>query len=171
MLFNFQWGIRRSLTETEKSVLQTQRVHPFPFRTRKLSSAVATILCGRLHGKIAQCWHEPMEWRNPLLRFEKRRKGNPKGSAVIREVVKTSSLFTLHSYLKRGCSSAGRAPALQAGGHGFESHHLHQRNIVSQWNFDFVKVKFAQRMKFWQAKVKSSLREGYNRVQVTKITY
>ena len=24
-----------------------------------------------------------------------------------------------------GCSSAGRAPALQAGGHGFESHHLH----------------------------------------------
>ena len=27
----------------------------------------------------------------------------------------------------RGCSSAGRAPALQAGGHGFESHHLHQQ--------------------------------------------
>ena len=26
---------------------------------------------------------------------------------------------------KRGCSSAGRAPALQAGGHGFDSHHLH----------------------------------------------
>ena len=25
-----------------------------------------------------------------------------------------------------GCSSAGRAPALQAGGHGFDSHHLHQ---------------------------------------------
>ena len=24
-----------------------------------------------------------------------------------------------------GCSSAGRAPALQAGGHGFDSHHLH----------------------------------------------
>ena len=24
----------------------------------------------------------------------------------------------------RGCSSVGRAPALQAGGHGFESHHL-----------------------------------------------
>ena len=27
----------------------------------------------------------------------------------------------------RGCSSVGRAPALQAGGHGFESHHLHQK--------------------------------------------
>ena len=25
----------------------------------------------------------------------------------------------------RGCSSVGRAPALQAGGHEFESHHLH----------------------------------------------
>ena len=24
-----------------------------------------------------------------------------------------------------GCSSVGRAPALQAGGHEFESHHLH----------------------------------------------
>ena len=28
--------------------------------------------------------------------------------------------------LKRGCSSAGRAPALQAGGREFEPHHLHQ---------------------------------------------
>ena len=29
-----------------------------------------------------------------------------------------------------GCSSVGRAPALQAGGHGFESHHLHQADEV-----------------------------------------
>ena len=28
-----------------------------------------------------------------------------------------------------GCSSVGRAPALQAGGHEFESHHLH--SVVS----------------------------------------
>ena len=28
-----------------------------------------------------------------------------------------------------GCSSVGRAPALQAGGHGFESHHLHQSAV------------------------------------------
>ncbi len=41
---------------TEKeSVLQTQRVHLFPFRTQKLSSAVVKILYGRLYGKIAQC--------------------------------------------------------------------------------------------------------------------
>ena len=39
----------------KKSVLQTQRVHLFPFRTQKLSSAVVTILYGRLYGKIAQC--------------------------------------------------------------------------------------------------------------------
>ena len=31
-----------------------------------------------------------------------------------------------YNLYKWGCSSAGRAPALQAGGHGFESHHLHQ---------------------------------------------
>ena len=31
-----------------------------------------------------------------------------------------------------GCSSAGRAPALQAGGHGFESHHLHHTKLSSQ---------------------------------------
>ena len=39
-------------------------------------------------------------------------------SAVIIETVKAT--------LQWGCSSAGRAPALQAGGHGFDSHHLHQ---------------------------------------------
>ena len=42
-----------------------------------------------------------------------------------------------------GCSSVGRAPALQAGGHGFESHHLHQepgmgerkgeRTLTAEW--------------------------------------
>ena len=38
----------------EKSVFQTQRVHLYPFRTQKLSSAVAKILYGRLYGKIVQ---------------------------------------------------------------------------------------------------------------------
>ena len=35
-----------------------------------------------------------------------------------------------------GCSSAGRAPALQAGGHGFDSHHLHhffEKHIRRMW--------------------------------------
>ena len=31
-----------------------------------------------------------------------------------------------------GCSSVGRAPALQAGGHEFESHHLHVGNETYQ---------------------------------------
>ena len=31
-----------------------------------------------------------------------------------------------------GCSSVGRAPALQAGGHEFESHHLHEGNEPCQ---------------------------------------
>ena len=30
-----------------------------------------------------------------------------------------------------GCSSVGRAPALQAGGHEFESHHLHFLRMTS----------------------------------------
>ena len=34
--------------------------------------------------------------------------------------------FAKTRHPERGCSSVGRAPALQAGGHGFESHHLHQ---------------------------------------------
>ena len=38
------------------------------------------------------------------------------------------SIFEDHSSnTYRGCSSAGRAPALQAGGQGFESLHLHHR--------------------------------------------
>ena len=55
-MFNIQ-GIRdKELGFLEKkSVLQTQRVHLFPFRTQKLSSAVVKILYGRLYGKIAQC--------------------------------------------------------------------------------------------------------------------
>ena len=34
--------------------------------------------------------------------------------------------------LKWGCSSVGRAPALQAGGQGFESLHLHEDNYFKQ---------------------------------------
>ncbi len=41
-----------------KSVILTQRVHPFPFRTRKLSSAVPKILAWRRAGKIGHCRHK-----------------------------------------------------------------------------------------------------------------
>ncbi len=39
----------------------------------------------------------------------------------------------------RGCSSAGRAPALQAGGQRFESAHLHQC-IEVYLNFPLIKI-------------------------------
>ena len=59
MLFNIQGAMRKKVEILEKeSVLQTQRVHLFPFRTQKLSSAVVKILYGRLYGKIAQCRHD-----------------------------------------------------------------------------------------------------------------
>ena len=49
---------KKRALKSKKSVLQTQRVPLFPFRTQKLSSAVVKILYGRLYGKIAQCWHK-----------------------------------------------------------------------------------------------------------------
>ena len=40
-----------------ESVILSQRVHLFPFRTQKLSSAEPTILGGRLPGKIGRGQH------------------------------------------------------------------------------------------------------------------
>ena len=42
-------------------VSMTVRVHPFPFRTRKLSSPVPKILVWRRTGKIGQCQHKKPE--------------------------------------------------------------------------------------------------------------
>ena len=41
-------------------VLIAARVHPFPYRTRKLSSLAPKILGGRLPGKIGRCQHREM---------------------------------------------------------------------------------------------------------------
>ena len=46
-----------SLKVHQQSVLLAQRVHLFPFRTQKLSSAEPKILAWRRAGKIGQCWH------------------------------------------------------------------------------------------------------------------
>ena len=46
-----------SLKVHHESAIISQRVHPFPFRTRKLSSAVPTILDWRRSGKIGQSQH------------------------------------------------------------------------------------------------------------------
>ena len=44
-------------TAYTQSVSMTMRVHPFPFRTRKLSSFAPKILGGQLPGKIGRCQH------------------------------------------------------------------------------------------------------------------
>ena len=43
--------------QAEKSVIQTQRVHPYPFRTRKLSSAVPRVLRWRRRGRVGHGRH------------------------------------------------------------------------------------------------------------------
>ena len=47
-----------SLKVHQQSVLITHRVHPSPFRTRKLSYAVPKILDGKLSGKIGRGQHK-----------------------------------------------------------------------------------------------------------------
>ena len=73
-------------TVFEESVLQTQRVHLFPFRTQKLSSAVAKILYGRLYGKIAQCRHRMKgrreEFLLPGIRGDPRKPGTSNGGVA-----------------------------------------------------------------------------------------
>ena len=44
-----------------------------------------------------------------------------------------------------GCSSAGRAPALQAGGQGFDSLHLHQATRVARQSSGIVRRKMNTR--------------------------
>ena len=49
------------------------------------------------------------------------------------EVETSANLFTVHSYFLlqiRGFSSAGRAPALQAGGQRFDPANLHQKRLT-----------------------------------------
>ena len=47
-------------------------------------------------------------------------------SAFLRNACRGGGCFAAPSGAHRGCSSAGRAPALQAGGRRFDSDHLHQ---------------------------------------------
>ena len=54
----------------------------------------------------------------------------PKKEKLVMDNSKKENLL----YSKWGCSSVGRAPALQAGGHGFDSHHLHQRQAAAAGN-------------------------------------
>ena len=63
---NFLWKFKNKI----QLVLLTVRVHPFPFRTRKLSSPVPTILAWRRAGKIGQRQHKDYgEMINASLRI------------------------------------------------------------------------------------------------------
>ena len=50
--------VRNDNGKLNQLVSMTLRVHPFPYRTRKLSSIVPKILGGRLPGKIGRCQHQ-----------------------------------------------------------------------------------------------------------------
>ena len=57
--------------------------------------------------------------------------------------------------IKWGCSSAGRAPALQAGGHGFESHHLHHKETPNEVSLvTFFTKKVTQNQMFIENRIK-----------------
>jgi hypothetical protein len=70
----------------------------------------------------------------PLFRPFKALKSPPAGPRVRtrRETRGTRVELSVHGRVRtvsRGCSSVGRAPALHAGGHRFESGHLHQHFV------------------------------------------
>ena len=154
-MFNFQgpWSLKVGTA--------SRRVHPFPFRTRKLSSGEPKILCRQQHGKIGRRRHFGCRLQRRTKKHEKgterlqkrffsEKKKEDKIHRIFSIFIQVLFLLSFSSsrstkyafgtrtrglHLKpfaktrhpeRGCSSVGRAPALQAGGHGFESHHLHQ---------------------------------------------
>ena len=76
--------------------------HPYPYRTRRLRRRRPMVLCRGRHGRAGGCQI-------------KKRSNREEGEI-----------------LQRGLSSAGRAPALQAGGREFESLSLHDRSVQTE---------------------------------------
>ena len=54
---------------SEQSVSLAMRVHPFPSRTRQLSSSVLTILGWKRPGKIRRCRHKQKQSRRKICGF------------------------------------------------------------------------------------------------------
>ena len=73
----------------------------------------------RNHGAGSDRRHCGLVGKTVLYSFERAPKGSTQGKRT-----KAGAPW--------GCSSAGRAPALQAGGHRFEPVHLHQRIRVGR---------------------------------------
>ena len=89
-----------------------QGTHPYPSRTRRLRPGRPMVLCWRRHGRVGGCRNSP---KNKMQRCDINDIQSPSSSHKPSEA----------ECFPWGCSSVGRAPALQAGGHEFESHHLH----------------------------------------------
>ena len=60
-----------------------------------------------------------------------------------------------------GCSSVGRAPALQAGGHEFESHHLHCATCAPQVLWTFGRVQARYKIKYRKPLMKASFQHSF----------
>ena len=87
---------------------------------------LSSVLC-LLKGPIAQFWLE----RTPDKR-EVDGSSPSRPTMLIKHEARSPNCFGFSAsdfdfFIKWGCSSAGRAPALHAGGHRFESVHLHHR--------------------------------------------
>ena len=83
-----------------ESVILTQWVHPFPFRTRKLSAAVVKILGWRRPGKIAHSRHNQGKLNKfPLIFFIRPAKTDKTALLILHSALLTlhSALLTLHS--------------------------------------------------------------------------
>ena len=91
----FRIVVQFSVTEWKKKLVPlTHRVHPFPFRTRKLSCAVPKILSWRRLGKIGRCQHPLRGSKKVKVKSEEVRK------ISLREIHRTYSLLSIHYYFK-----------------------------------------------------------------------
>ena len=64
------------------------------------------------------------------------------GCSILR--MPKASLKEHKKSLKRGCSSAGRAPALQAGGQEFDPPHLHHVSLKQKRKKNKVRLRFCK---------------------------
>ena len=113
-----------------------QRTHLFPFRTQKLSSITPKVVAGSLAARIGRCGavhrecseksafalirRENGRYRRGVRVWPKEHGWKPCKQGIVSRVrIPSSPLWTL--------SSAGRAPALQAGGHRFDPCSVHWR--------------------------------------------
>ena len=112
-----------------ESVFLTQWVHPFPFRTRKLSAAVAKILGWRRPGKIAHSRHSQGKLnRFPLILYSKKRR-EPTSYTEYSSLAQSVEHLTVNQVVA-GSSPAGGAKNPRSSERGFficvrrTQHHL-----------------------------------------------